>query len=352
MELLEKTRQAIVSPDQGLREQAQNHLDQLTKPAGSLGRLEELAVRCFMIAGGRFMPLERLAITVFAADHGVTSEGVSLFPREVTPQMVYNFLQGGAAINVMGRHVGAQVVIVDVGVDHDFGTRPNLVHKKIAPGTQNFAAGPAMQRAQAVAAVEAGIEVVQKLAAEGIQAIGAGDMGIGNTTASSTVLAALAGLAADEVTGRGTGITDAMLDHKIQVINRALECNQPDPQDPLDVLAKVGGFEIGAIAGAVLAGAAARLPVLVDGFISTAGALLASALTPACREYLFASHRSAERGHVLMLEKLGLDPLLDLDMRLGEGTGAALAFGLLQVAVKIAREMATFGDAHVSTALE
>lgn len=352
MELLTATLKTITPLNESLLAEGQRHLDQLTKPQGSLGRLEELAAQAYAISGGRFRPLERMAITVFAADHGVVEEGVSLYPREVTAQMVLNFLAGGAGINVMARHLGAEVVVIDIGVDHDFAGTPGLVARKVLRGTRNMARQPAMTREQAIAALEVGIAVVNELAARGVQAIGTGDMGIGNTTASSAVLAAMAGLSVEEVTGRGTGISDAMLAHKVRVIERALACTQPDPRDPVDVLAKVGGLEIAGIAGAMLAGAAARLPVVVDGFISTAAALLAVALAPACRAYLIAAHRSAERGHAVMLEKLGLQPLLDLDMRLGEGTGATLALGLLRVALRLACEMATFGEANVATALD
>jgi nicotinate-nucleotide--dimethylbenzimidazole phosphoribosyltransferase len=329
---------------------AQRRLDSLTKPRGSLGRLEEIARRLVAIREANPEPPElgKKVIFTFAGDHGVAQEGVSAFPKEVTRQMVLNFLRGGAGINVLARHAGAEVAVVDVAVDADFSNTEGLIHKKVLRGTGNIARGPAMSRAQAERSVEVGIELATQYAQRGYGLMGTGDMGIANTTPSAAICAVLTGRPPEEVAGRGTGIDDETLRRKIEVIRRAIELNRPEPSDPLDVLAKVGGAEIGAIAGVCLGGARMRVPVVVDGFISTAGALIACRLCPQVREYLFAAHRSEERGHALMLKELGLRPLLELGMRLGEGTGAALAMLLVEAGAKIYAEMATFGQAGVS----
>lgn len=329
---------------------ARERQDSLTKPRGSLGRLEDLAVRLAGITGRVRPHLEKPAVFVMAADHGVVDEGVSLYPQEVTAQMVANFVRGRAGINVLARHVGARVVVVDVGVRGDTVPAANLVRRKVAAGSGNIARGPAMTREQAVAAVEAGIEVVEAESSRGLDLAGTGDMGIGNTTPSSAVCAVLTGEPVEAVTGRGTGLDDAGLARKCEVIRRALEVNRPDPSDPLDVLARVGGFEIGAIAGVILACAAHRIPVVIDGFVSGAGALIAAGLAPLARDYMIAGHLSAEPGHALVLKHLGLDPLLSLDMRLGEGTGACLGIFLVVAAAKIQTEMATFDEAGVARA--
>lgn len=326
--------------------------DTLTKPQGSLGRLEELSIQVAGIQGRARPVIRNKVIVTMAADHGVVEEGVSLFPQEVTAQMVLNFLRGGAGINVLARHVGARVVVVDIGVAQELEPHPDLVSRKVALGTGNIAHGPAMSRQRAVEAVEAGIEVVEGELAKGMDILGVGDMGIGNTTASSAIAAAITGAPVARVTGRGTGVDEERLRHKIEVIERALEVNRPDPADPLDVLSKVGGFEIGGLAGAILGAAAHRVPAVLDGFITGAAALIAVGLAPQVRDYLIASHRSVEVGHSLVLEHLGLKPLLDLDLRLGEGTGAALGIFLVEAAVKILSEMATFAEAGVSEALE
>lgn len=349
MRLLKQTLAGIGPLDQAAMRAARERQDNLTKPRGSLGRLENLAVQVAGITGRVEGRLDRRAVFVMAADHGVVAEGVSLFPREVTAQMVANFGRGGAGINVLARHTDTRVVVVDVGVMADTVSAPNLIRKKIAPGTNNMVSGPAMTRAQAVAAVEAGIEVLEaERAATGLDLVATGDMGIGNTTASSAICAVLTGKSVEAVTGRGTGLDDAGLAQKCAVIRRALAVNHPDPADPLDVLAKVGGFEIGAIAGIILAGAAHRIPVVIDGFISGAGALIAAGLAPAVREYMLAGHLSAESGHALLLEHLGLEPLLSLAMRLGEGTGACLGMFLVAAAAGIQAEMATFQEAGVA----
>lgn len=322
--------------------------DTLTKPIGSLGRLEELSIQTAGITGQAIPRLRDKCVLVMAGDHGVVAEGVSAYPQEVTPQMVLNFLRGGAAINVLARHVGARVVVVDMGVAVDLPDHPGLLKRKVAYGTRNIARGAAMSREQAIQALESGIDVVEMQIAQGMDLLATGDMGIGNTTPSAAIAAALSDASAAEIAGRGTGVDDAGLQRKIAVIERALAINRPDPKDGIDVLAKVGGFEIGGLAGAILAAAAHRRPVVVDGFISTAAAMIAVSLAPQTRHYLIAAHTSMERGHHKMMEWLGVSPLLDLKMRLGEGTGAALAMSLVEAACKTLAEMATFGEAGVS----
>ena len=322
--------------------------DTLTKPRGSLGRLEALSVQLAGIFGDPRPRIRHKVIVTMAGDHGVVAEGVSAYPQAVTAQMMDNFLRGGAAINVLARHVGARVVIVDMGVAADVDPHPDLVVKKVARGTSNLARGPAMTRQQASRALMAGAEVVGAELAQGLDVLGVGEMGIGNTTPAAAIAAALIGCPAAEVVGRGTGVVDAGLGRKVMAVENALSVNQPDPADALDVLTKVGGFEIGGIAGAMLAAAAHRRPVMVDGFISTAAAMIAVGLVPEMKSYLVAAHRSQEHGHGRMLEWLGLEPLLELDMRLGEGTGAALGMSLVETACKILDEMATFGEAGIA----
>jgi nicotinate-nucleotide--dimethylbenzimidazole phosphoribosyltransferase len=322
--------------------------DMLTKPQGSLGRLEALSIQLAGITGQPLPRLVHKVIITMAGDHGVVAEGVAAYPQEVTPQMVYNFLRGGAAINVLARHVGARIVVVDMGVAARLEPHPDLVVRKIAPGTQNIARGPAMSRDQAIQCLLAGAEVVEAEIARGLDILGTGDMGIGNTTPSAAIAAAMTGHSPAEVVGRGTGVDDAGLARKIAAVQRALMVNRPDPTDALDVLAKLGGFEIGGLAGAMLAAAANRRPAMVDGFISTAAAMIAVGLAPQARSYLIGAHRSQERGHQAMLTWLGLAPLVDLDLRLGEGTGAALGISLAEAACKVLSEMATFGEAGVT----
>jgi len=348
MSLLTETLAAIKPVDAGLLQEAQRRLDNKTKPLGSLGRLEEFARRYAAISGTLEPETMKKVIFTFAGDHGVVAEGVSAFPKEVTPQMVLNFLNGGAGVNVLARHVGADVLVVDVGVDYEFNAVPGLINRKVARGTRNFAKGPAMTREESLAAIEVGIELANQAKSEGVSILGTGEMGIGNTTPSSAIIAAISGKSVREVTHRGTGINDAALENKIRVIEEGLALNKPDPRDPLDLLTKVGGLEIAAIAGLVIGAAANRLPVVVDGFISTAGALIASEMHPNIREYIFAAHESVEIGHRFMLERLGAEPILDLQLRLGEGTGAALAMGLIEAGVKILQEMATFEEAGVA----
>ena len=348
MARLPKLLERITAPDGGAGVLAQRRLDQLTKPPGSLGRLEELARRLAEITGACPPPLEHAVIFTLAGDHGVVEEGVSAYPQIVTAQMVENFLRGGAAVNALARHAGARVVIADLGVAGPLGDHAALQRRRIAPGTRNMARGPAMTDAEARAAVEAGIGLVESERARGLDLIGTGEMGIGNTTAASAMVAAFTGVAVAQVTGRGTGVDARGFERKVEVIERALEVNRPDPGDPLDVLTKVGGFEIAGLTGVILAGAAWRIPVIVDGFIAGAAALAAVRMKPEVRHFLLASHRSAEPGHRHVLEALGLEPYLDLRMRLGEGTGAALCVSLARAAVKVLTEMATFKSAGVS----
>ncbi|HIE29776.1 TPA: nicotinate-nucleotide--dimethylbenzimidazole phosphoribosyltransferase [Candidatus Poribacteria bacterium] len=345
---LEQTIKQIKPINLDLLDEAQRRLDNLTKPVGSLGRLEEIARQVVAITEKRNPTFLGKTIITMAGDHGVAAEGVSAYPQEVTPQMVYNFLRGGAAINVLARHVGAKVVVVDMGVATELEPHPDLISKKIDFGTKNIAQGAAMSRKQAIQGIEAGIEVAQAEIQKGMDILGTGDMGIANTTPSSAIVAAITGMSVAKVTGRGTGIDDGTLSHKIQVIQRALEVNAPNRDDPIDVLAKIGGYEIGGIAGAILGTTAARVPVVIDGFISTAGALIATEICPTVKQYLFSAHNSVEIGHKVMLEFLGLTPIVDLNLRLGEGTGAALGIGIIEAAVKILNEMASFEEAGVS----
>jgi nicotinate-nucleotide--dimethylbenzimidazole phosphoribosyltransferase len=333
----------IQRPNRDLVPLLQKHLDNLTKPPGSLGRLEEFA-RNFALMRGTTKPvLEKRTIFTFAADHGVSREGVSAYPREVTAQMVFNFLRGGAAINVLCRHFGIENVVVDIGVDYDFPDLAGLVQKKVGRGTENFLKGPAMTEEQAVRSIETGMAL-----ADGYDIIGTGEMGIGNTTSSSAILAVVTGASAEEVVGRGTGVDDERLRHKAAVVREALTRHRPDPKNGLDLLTKIGGFEIGAIAGLIIGAASRRIPVVVDGFISSAGAIIATRLAPESRDYLFFSHLSRERGHRRMLEFFDARPIVDLDMCLGEGTGAAIAIDIISAAVRIYNEMATFESASVS----
>ena len=328
--------------------EARKRQNDLTKPQGSLGQLESLSIQ---VAGIKGNPRPRIAhkvIFTLAGDHGITKEGVSAYPSEVTPQMVYNFLRGGAAINVLARHIGARVIIADLGVASVLERHPDLVDKKVAMGTQNMAKEPAMSKEEAIRSIEVGIELVEEELSNGIDILGTGDMGIGNTTASSAITAAMTGADIAAVTGRGTGVDDKGWEKKVKVIQQALERNRPDPKDAIDVLSKVGGFEIGGIAGVILAGARYRIPVVLDGFISGAAALVAASLSPQVKPYLIASHQSVEEGHRMILDHLGLKPLLNLGLRLGEGTGAALGISLAEASLRILDEMATFSEAGVS----
>jgi len=338
----------IGSLDDDVMQRTQYKLDNLTKPRGSLGRLEDLAIQICGITRKEAPSLSVKVIFTLASDHGVTEEGVSAFPKEVTSQMVHNFLNGGAGINVLARHTGARVVVADVGVASAIPPHKDLVTKKIGLGTKNMVKGPAMTREDAIRSVEAGIEIAECEFKKGIDIAGTGDMGIGNTTASSAITAVITGASVDDVTGRGTGIDNEALTRKAELIKKAIAVNKPDQNDGLDVLAKVGGFEIGALAGVIIACAANRVPVVIDGFISGAAALIAYRMEPKVKEYMIASHCSVEKGHRIILDYLGLKPLLDLNLRLGEGTGSALAMNIVEAGVKILNEMATFKTAGVS----
>jgi nicotinate-nucleotide--dimethylbenzimidazole phosphoribosyltransferase len=346
--LLANTIQNIKPLDNNAMSLARSRQDTLTKPAGSLGRLEELSIQLAGITGQNRPQIKQKAIIVMVADHGVALEGTSAYPQEVTAQMLLNFVRGGAAINVISRQLGAKVIAVDIGVAGKTPAFLGVVHRKIASGTQNMAKGPAMTLDQATRAVEAGIEIVKTEINKGLDLVGTGEMGIGNTTASAAICAVMTGKPVQEVTGRGTGLDDKGLQHKIEIINKVLEINQPDPARPLEVLARVGGLEIGGLAGVILGAAANRVPVMIDGYISGAAALIAAGLCPLCKDYMIAGHVSQEPGHRILLEHLGLKPLLNLSMRLGEGTGGALGMTIVEAACRTLNEMATFEEAGVS----
>jgi nicotinate-nucleotide--dimethylbenzimidazole phosphoribosyltransferase len=338
--------------------EATRRLAQLTKPPGSLGRLEELVITLAGITGNPDAHVGRRSIVIMAADHGVTRHGVSAYPSAVTPQMVANFVAGGAAINVLAAAVGAVLTVVDIGVglpiprarrDRRRGGR--LLRMRISDGTADMTAGPAMRDTEARRAISAGFQVVDQIVRrDGLDVLGIGEMGIGNTTAASAVVAALTGLPVDQVTGRGTGLDDAAFANKILIIERALAVNHPDRADPIGVVAAVGGLELAGLVGLILGAAARRIPVVLDGFITGAAALAAAVIQPAIAPRLIASHRSPEPGHRIVLDRLGLEPYLDLGLRLGEGTGAALLIGLLDAACRIRDEMATFASAGVAGA--
>ncbi|MBN2406403.1 MAG: nicotinate-nucleotide--dimethylbenzimidazole phosphoribosyltransferase [Elusimicrobia bacterium] len=333
----------------GMEKEVQRRLDNLTKPRGSLGRLEEVAKKYCLIKNTAEPVLEKKVIFTLAADHGVAEEGVSVFPQEVTGEMVHNFINGGAGINVLAAHAGARVVVADMGVKADLNIDSACFRdRKIARGTRNIARGPAMTAAEAEKAVLSGIELVEDELPGGIDIMGTGDMGIANTTSSSAITAAVISLDAEAVCGRGTGIDDKSLARKVDIVRKAVSVNRPDASDGVDVLAKLGGYEIGGLAGVMLAGAANSIPVVIDGFISGAAALVACRIEPKVADYLIAGHCSVETGHRKILDFLGLRPLLDLDLRLGEGTGAALGIMIVEAGVRIMRKMATFEDAGVS----
>jgi len=339
----------IEPADRTWEEQAWARLHAQIRPRGSLGLLEHTAARLAGMRRSLAFDLSRKLVFTMAGDHGVAAEGVSAYPQEVTPQMVFSFVQGWASINVLARHVGAEVRVVDCGVAADLPQAWPILHRKIGRGTASFVGGPAMSREEAIAGLLLGAELVeQAYTVEGYNLVGTGDMGIANTTPSTAIVAVLSGRPVVELAGRGTGIDDATLGRKIAVIERGLAINQPDPQDPLDILSKVGGFEIAALAGALLGAAAAKSPLVCDGFIATAGALLACRLVPEAKDYLFVSHRSQEPGHNVMVELLGLDPILDLQMRLGEGTGSVLAMTIVEAAARVLMDIKTFAEAGVT----
>jgi nicotinate-nucleotide--dimethylbenzimidazole phosphoribosyltransferase len=338
---------AIPKLDTAAAARCQSLLDGKTKPRGSLGRLEELACRLAAIRGEPAPLLASKAVLIMAADHGVTEEGVSAYPSEVTGQMVANFVRGGAAINVLARQTGAWVEVVDMGVRFPVKGLTGVRLHRMGLGTENFTKGPAMSRETAEEALDVGARIASDMAMTGVTMLGLGEMGIGNTTASSAITCVFTGLTPEEVTGRGTGVDDEGWRRKVDAVRRALEVNQPDPADPLGVLAKLGGFEIAGIAGAALGAASKQVPVMLDGFISSVAGLVAVRLCPQVAPFLLASHRSMEVGHTRVLQELGLQPLLDLGLRLGEGSGAALAFNLVDASLSILHEMATFLSAGV-----
>ena len=346
--LLETTIHQIQPLDARLAAQAQQHLDRLTKPRGSLGRLEELAQRYVAITGQIPPRIDRKAVVVFAADHGITAEGVSAYPQAVTAQMVQNFLRGGAAIIVLARQAGAEVHVVDIGVATDLPPLPGLLAHKVRFGTANIARGPAMQRHEAEQAVDIGITLAARCQRQGVSLVATGDMGIGNTTPSSALVALFTGASVADVTGYGSGIDDATRHRKIALIQQALQVNAPRTDDPLGALAAIGGLEIAGLTGLILGCARHRLPVLIDGLIATAAALVAAALQPQVRDYMIAAHTSVEVGQQVAWHFLGQEPLLNLHMRLGEGSGAVLAMPLVEAAVRLYNDMATFAEAGVA----
>jgi nicotinate-nucleotide--dimethylbenzimidazole phosphoribosyltransferase len=349
MQPLDRLIARIQPADRTWEKKAWERLHSQIRPRGSLGQLETIAARLAGIERGLTFDLSRKLIFTMAGDHGVAHEGVSAYPQEVTPQMVFSFVQGWASINVLARYVGAEVRVVDCGVATDLPGDWPVIHRKIGKGTSSFTGGPAMSRDQAISGLLLGAELVEKAyLSEGYHLIGTGDMGIANTTPSTAIIAVLSGKPVAELAGRGTGIDDAALERKIAVIEKGLAVNQPDPSDPVDILSKVGGFEIAALGGALLGAAAARSPLVCDGFIATAGALIACRLAPAAKDYLFLSHRSQEPGHNTMVEFLGIEPILDLGMRLGEGTGSVLAMNIVEAAAKVLIEIKTFAEAGVT----
>ncbi|MBW2569626.1 MAG: nicotinate-nucleotide--dimethylbenzimidazole phosphoribosyltransferase [Deltaproteobacteria bacterium] len=350
---LNKIVQGIEPVDEKWIERARERTAQLVMPARALGRLHDISERLCGIQQTLEPSIDRKATLVMAGDHGVVEEGISAFPREVTGAMVQTFLKGGAGINAIARYAGAEVWVVDMGIipelDQDLlegGDR--FLVRKVARGTDNLANGPAMTRSNAEKSVLTGFELATELFMNGVDIIGTGDMGIGNTTPSAAIGAVITGNTVETMVGRGTGVDDEGLLRKQDVVRKGIQVNRPERGDGLDVLSKIGGFEIGGIAGCVLAGAYHKRPVVIDGYISTAGALIAYAICPAVVDYLFAGHCSEEPGHRIMLKYLGLDPILDLGMRLGEGTGGALAMGIMEGALKVFKEVLTFEEANVS----
>jgi nicotinate-nucleotide--dimethylbenzimidazole phosphoribosyltransferase len=345
----------IVEPDPKWLKQARTHLDNLTKPPGSLGRLEDIAAQFIAIRNGEIDNPLRKAVYVFAADHGITAEGVSAYPKQVTQQMVVNFLAQGAAINVLARLHDAELSIVDVGVDADLGVLPGLLQRKVRRGTRNMLREPAMTENEMLQAVQVGLELARSAREKRESLIAVGEMGIGNTTAASVITAVLTGQPAAAVTGKGTGLDEHAHQRKISIVDAIMrkqfgENSRIADTQPLELLRRAGGLEIAAMIGLVLGAARYQIPVITDGFISTAAAAVAYAIEPQVKEYLFAGHRSEEPGHRFLLEYLRLDPILTLDMRLGEGTGAVLAMPIIESALRLYSEMATFASAGVSGA--
>jgi len=346
-ELLEYVK-SIEPINKELITKAFKRIDNLTKPIGSLGRLEEFAGKLFAIYNGVMPKMLRKIVYVFVGDHGVANKGVSAYPKDVTYQMVYNFLNGGAGICVFARHVGADVRVVDVGVDYEFPAGTALINKKVRRGTNDFTEGPAMSVEEAVSSIYVGIECAQQAIKEGYNLLIPGDMGIGNTTPSSAIIKVFTGEETAKVVGRGTGINDEKFKNKMKVVDRAIELNKPDKDNAIDILYKIGGLEIGAICGFILEGAKNKVPIIIDGFISTASFILAFLLNKNVKDYVFFSHLSVEPGHKKLFDYINEKPVLDLNMRLGEGTGAALASTIIEASLKMFNEMATFEEASVA----
>jgi nicotinate-nucleotide--dimethylbenzimidazole phosphoribosyltransferase len=348
MAIIERTVEQIGPLDKGAMDTVMRRQNSLTKPAGSLGVLEELSIRVAGITVDPRPKIEQKTIITMAGDHGVTEQGVSAYPNEVTAQMVYNFLSGGAGINVLARHAGASVVVVDMGVACALPDDPRLLNRKVGLGTKNMTCEPAMTRQEAIKSIEVGVMIVEEELKNGLDIVGTGDMGIGNTTPAAAITSVITGISPFEATGKGTGIDNEAFERKVKAIEHAISLNNPDPKDGIDVLSKVGGFEIGGIAGVIIGAAANKIPVVIDGYISGAAALIAVQIAPQCTEYIIASHLSVEKGHKAVLNHLKLTPILDFNLRLGEGTGAALAISIVEAACKVLDEMATFKEAGVS----
>ncbi|MCX7923379.1 MAG: nicotinate-nucleotide--dimethylbenzimidazole phosphoribosyltransferase [Clostridia bacterium] len=329
-----------------LMDRAQARLDSLTKPLGSLGKLEDIVKQLVGITGEAFPRVDKKAVVIMCADNGVVEEGVSSCPKSVTATVTRNFMKGFTGINVLTRHSGAEIVVVDIGVDDELNCE-GIINRKIRNGTWNIALGPAMTREEAIRAIEIGIEIVGELKNRGINLLGTGEMGVANTTTSSAVAAVLTGNGVEDMVGKGAGLSKEGLDKKVSVVKQAIDINKPDPNDPLDVLSKLGGFDIAGLAGCFIGAAAHRIPILIDGFISSAAALVAIKIKPEVKDFIFPSHGSAEPGSKLIMEALGFEPMLNLEMRLGEGTGAALAFHIIDAAMATYTQMGTFGDAEI-----
>ncbi|MCX7990886.1 MAG: nicotinate-nucleotide--dimethylbenzimidazole phosphoribosyltransferase [Proteobacteria bacterium] len=346
--MIEDIIRSITPLDDNLIKKAYERIDNLTKPKGSLGRLEEIAGKLYAINDGRMPVSFKKAVVVFASDHGITAQNVSPYPNYVTYQMVYNFLSGGAGINVFARHSRSDVFVVDVGVDYNFGETNRLIVKKVAKGTKDFSKEPAMTIEEAKKSIVAGMEMGEEVYKRGYNLVGTGEMGIGNTTPSTAIMSVITGVSLDLLTGRGAGLDDDGLKRKKEVIEKAIILHKPVKNDPLDILSKVGGFEIGAIAGLILYCSSKKIPVVVDGFISSAGFLISYLFSKDVKDYVFFAHRSNEQGHRVFFDFIGEKPVLDLDMRLGEGTGSALAFFIIEASAKMFLEMATFESANIS----
>ncbi len=342
----EEALSSITELDQEAMEKAQARLDSLTKPLGSLGRLEDIVKQIAGITKKPFPTVKKKAVIIMCADNGVVEEGVSSCPKSVTSSVTQNFTKGFTGINVFTRHSGADTVVVDIGVDDDIDCA-GVLDRKIRKGTWNIAKGPAMTRDEAIAAIGVGIEMVEILSKRDVNLLGTGEMGVGNTTTSSAIAAVLTGNSAEDMVGRGAGLSQEDFRNKIEVVKRAIEINKPDSSDALDVLIKLGGFDIAGLTGCFLGAAAFRIPILIDGFISAAAALVAIRLKPGCRDFIFPSHGSAEPGNIRIMQELGFEPMMNLGMRLGEGTGAALAFHVIDAAIAAYNQMGTFGDANI-----